>query len=138
MRSDTGSLRLEKCHGLWVSSLTSFASRFIVLNLVIARSFIRILCKLVKISVPKLANISTIWVPKRDFCPLAYIFFFVFGKFVVPYFHENVRIVMKNPLLGHFSCLNLFVLFKIYNSLPASVKFSLSSAHSAIALADGQ
>ena len=28
--------------------------------------------------------------------------------------------------------------FKIYNSLPASVKFSLSSANSAIALADGQ
>lgn len=137
MRSDTGSLRLEKCHGLWVSSLTSFASRFIVLNLVIARSFIRILCKLVKISVPKLANISTIWVPKRDFFPWR-TFFFVFGKFVVPYFHENVRIVMKNPLLGHFSCLNLFVLFKIYNSLPASVKFSLSSANSAIALADGQ
>ena len=28
--------------------------------------------------------------------------------------------------------------FKIYNSLPASVKFSLSSTNSAIALADGQ
>ena len=28
--------------------------------------------------------------------------------------------------------------FKIYNSLPASAKFSLSSANSAIALADGQ
>ena len=27
--------------------------------------------------------------------------------------------------------------FKIYNSLPASAKFSLSSANSAIALADG-
>lgn len=30
------------------------------------------------------------------------------------------------------------LLFKIYNSLPASAKFSLSSANSAIALADGQ
>ena len=28
--------------------------------------------------------------------------------------------------------------FKIYNSLPASAKFSLNSANSAIALADGQ
>ena len=33
---------------------------------------------------------------------------------------------------------SIFSIFKIYNCLPASVKFSLSSANSAVALADGQ
>ena len=32
----------------------------------------------------------------------------------------------------------LVLSFEVYNSLPASVKFSLSSEHSAIALANGQ
>ena len=52
--------------------------------------------------------------------------------------HSRIWLVLICQKRGHNLVINCGALFKICNSLPASVKFRLSSASSAIALADGQ